>query len=984
MPRHEVTSLNQGQALDTRTVLTLQGRAGNRAVATLVERSATPPSPLPQPVQRCNGGQCDSNACAEHTDQQTGPLGIPEQPVVQRANAADIRLPRDQAEALAYAAQSGTDINAANARLASAPERARGNVPLMIAHLGLRVEPLTPRHDSPVGRPTINFFASVGGYGTSIVLAQTVSHQIDSGRTAVRVRARDHVNIDNPLPGPEVENRLVQGVSEVAHTAALPGAPSAFELYRAQFNSMWNTSAFAGLSTAFEPTLDSRGPRNPRARAIFQRIYTEASTTLKMAYDLNVGDLRTRIDTYSGPEGLNLLNSPRIQGLAAVFSSASAPVPAAQYPAFKTAVQNAAIVLDPDDRQAIQTSNDWEKLINRYLTIDAQRQEIRVVIATTTVPAPAPTSPPAPGPSGPATGGSATQQFINGIRIDGPTAPVPANQREETVPVTPRSTTPNPGVSVDTRFTVTPAARLRGANTSPTTPWPAGAPSGVSFSPVITNTGTVTMNAHLDLLNLTSGVARTTPLSDLTFTVQDNRQANFIASWFAAVSFNNGSGQDWFSPGKTVRYRGGTQNFAVGAFLPAGSTNPGLNLFVRARIKRGATVVFPAPPLAQFPPDQARIPTFSMPLTAPAVIPAGGDPLAFEVELLGADRSTVLSTKTVAITVLPEATYTQSAAHTAAAADNAHFHDTSATGLLGIMTARGSVAANVAAAITAGRITLRPLTVRHDSAAYVTAKTGAPNPAMVGYFIGTNYTLPASDPNSFAGVAGAAAFSIGGASGNIVINRTTDVVASTRRPNDEIIMLAVHEAVHALDIRPGAGTDIERYKTEFRAYWMDGRYGPPERGTCTPGDGPQCRNTAMNPSMTPPGPKSPRARAIFDGLYGSVTYPFVKPAYDNNTGGFRDEIDNYLVPDGINLIVSLRLEELRRIIAAGVGLFPSFRNKVKAFMGIGPPPAAPGGVLTSDERGAIARSRAWRALVESSVSNAAQRRLIKTDLGIPL
>ena len=32
-----------------------------------------------------------------------------------------------------------------------------------------------------------------------------------------------------------------------------------------------------------------------------------------------------------------------------------------------------------------------------------------------------------------------------------------------------------------------------------------------------------------------------------------------------------------------------------------------------------------------------------------------------------------------------------------------------------------------------------------------------------------------------------------------------------------------------------------RPRTEFRAYRMDGRYGPPDRAICTPADGPGCR-----------------------------------------------------------------------------------------------------------------------------------------------
>ena len=120
---------------------------------------------------------------------------------------------------------------------------------------------------------------------------------------------------------------------------------------------------------------------------------------------------------------------------------------------------------------------------------------------------------------------------------------------------------------------------------------------------------------------------------------------------------------------------------------------------------------------------------------------------------------------------------------------------------------------------------------------------------------------------------------------------------------------------------------------------------------CTPADGPDCKDATYDPTLTPPGPKSPRARAIFETLYGSVTYPAMKSAYDNNTDGFRDEVDNTLVPDGINLILSGPLAELRRVIETSFRFF--LRSRVQAFMGVGAPPAAPGAVLSPAERAQV-------------------------------
>jgi hypothetical protein len=290
------------------------------------------------------------------------------------------------------------------------------------------------------------------------------------------------------------------------------------------------------------------------------------------------------------------------------------------------------------------------------------------------------------------------------------------------------------------------------------------------------------------------------------------------------------------------------------------------------------------------------------------------------------------------------------------------------------MTGLGGTAANVAAAIISGKITLHALTIRHDSAAFVAA-AGAPDPKLEGYFVGPTYGA-----NSFTDVVGADGMSLN--SGEIVVNRTADVPTSLTRSDDHIITVIVHEALHHMDIRPGASTDIEGYKTEFRAYWMADEFGPANSPTCA-GVPTECFSTQYDPNMPPPGPKSPRARAIFENLYGNDTYPYVKPAYDNNTAGFREQVDNYLVPDGINLIASLRLEALRSLIDAGPGAdFAAFRVKVQAFMGIGPAP--PSGVLNAADRSEVTRNRAWRDLVESKVTDPTQQGQIKSDLGIAI
>jgi hypothetical protein len=132
------------------------------------------------------------------------------------------------------------------------------------------------------------------------------------------------------------------------------------------------------------------------------------------------------------------------------------------------------------------------------------------------------------------------------------------------------------------------------------------------------------------------------------------------------------------------------------------------------------------------------------------------------------------------------------------------------------------------------------------------------------------------------------------------------------------------------------------------------------------------------------GPKAPRARAIFEFLYGSATYPFVKPAYDGNVAGFRERVDNYLFPDGINLTLSGTLTALRTEIETGTPVAPAAFAAKKAavltkFAG-----------CTPSDRSEISHNRDWRDLVEqkfpgmtAAVPPARQQDEIKDSLGVP-
>lgn len=119
----------------------------------------------------------------------------------------------------------------------------------------------------------------------------------------------------------------------------------------------------------------------------------------------------------------------------------------------------------------------------------------------------------------------------------------------------------------------------------------------------------------------------------------------------------------------------------------------------------------------------------------------------------------------------------------------------------------------------------------------------------------------------------------------------------------------VHEVQHDADrhdTEPGYEKDYKspeeswvRYKTEFRAYWVEGRYS---------------HKSAASGSATKPDFDSARQEAIFDHLWSSRSYSvWLQPNYNNNTlvygEKFKDLIHNYIVPEGVNLVNSPRIDD---------------------------------------------------------------------------
>jgi hypothetical protein len=188
-------------------------------------------------------------------------------------------------------------------------------------------------------------------------------------------------------------------------------------------------------------------------------------------------------------------------------------------------------------------------------------------------------------------------------------------------------------------------------------------------------------------------------------------------------------------------------------------------------------------------------------------------------------------------------------------------------------------------------------------------------------------------------------------------------------------MFASHEAIHSVDDPPPgwmAGTPdaFYRYRMEFRAYWVDGRY--------------SALSTDRDDTLTF-GPKSPRANAIFQHIYSS--YDYTRQGYDTDASGFRAKVDNYLYPDGINLIASAHLAALKTALRNPAGGFAARHARISAAFA----------ATDAADKGEIAGNRAWRDDVEANFTgapapvpgaapprNEPQRDQIKNLLKIPL
>lgn len=784
---------------------------------------------------------------------------------------------------------------------------------------------------------------------------------------------------------PATSDALWETAIQTSHTAA--ESQTDFDEYRGLFNSLWLSMPYRALSTEFNPDQTSRGPRSNRARAIFEHIY-RTNAKIRAGYDIG-GIVRTLIDQYFGPDALNIEASPRVNTLRNVFRRlplAAATVADPDYVAFKAHLTTAAQDLDTGDRRAVEGSHEWQNLIARIVPNATLRSDVIQTIRTAWATRPAPGGPPAAPPPGPAPAGPAPaplklnadqQTFVTNLSLDGPATPLLTDNAAETLSFTPRSTRDPAGLTISSRVDITPSGLVQqGERTEH--PWPPASPTSAVHSATVQveggATGFTDFVASLSVIPATGTITHTAPTA--TVRVQDERRKWFKTNVSHGLIFTDQNIKFLWRPVDKVMYYGGQQGLTVHPRLTA--ANRGLDVHMQGRLlKNGAVLhVFPR---TEFGPTATDRRLGGVTVLESMAAPATPDDMKLEVDFFPSADPAAVAFHNLSETfkIHPGGAFNNAQVIKRAADDYKVLNSTAAGSILATMLTKPGQPARTAQAIKSGNIKLEPFLIRADSADYIRfhPAAGISPSNRVAYLMG--HPAAADDDHTFIGVPGADAWRWGKYPSTLFINLTPSLATpGFRRSNtasglNGLIDLIVHEAVHAVDYTPaGPDDNFESYKKEFRAYWASGAY---DRRPGVGGAPGPLRSTAFDPGMDNKGPKSDRARAIFDHLYGSQTYPFVRPAYDNNTNQFREKVNAYIIPDGINLIVSVRLDNLRRAVEAYTRVgFAAHKARIRDLYAL----------CDADDKREISGNRAWLDLVNSKYPPA-ELKEIKAELHIP-
>jgi hypothetical protein len=561
---------------------------------------------------------------------------------------------------------------------------------------------------------------------------------------------------------------------------------------------------------------------------------------------------------------------------------------------------------------------------------------------------------------------AAQRAWLSGIHLTAPVPSITANTKTQALTFDVRSAVPDPALAVKRRVAIEPAAKVSGDPVQED-PWPSGGDSMPVTFDVETDAGapggSTVFTAHLTIPPLSLA---TFPEQTAMVTIVDERLTWFKANVRHGLEFMLANVRIAFSPGLDIRYFGGHLPVTVIPALPA--PNPDLAIFMRGTLKKSGVVIatFPALPAPPIPFDSgARSVILGKTIVVqPTPPPAVPEPAELTIEFLPsqAPGAPVLRRIVRPFSIKPASPVPGGDA-ALMAADNAILNRPIGTpgSLLHFMSTTflpGSPEDLVAHAVAAGTIKVAATFVRSDSAAWLRSRVPPLDPAtQVAYAMGA-----VTDARTMPGAPGAIGWRWPAVPDTVFLNLTPNPAnPGAKRANAELSGLLAHEGIHAADLP--AVTPWERYQTEFRAYWVGGLAAG--------------LSTDVVPTMDARGPKSPRARAIFNHLYNSATYTFVKLNYDIDTAHFRQHVDALITPDGINLVLSQGLRDLRAAVENTAPPYPTRKADVTAKFGL----------LAPADKAQVRGNRAWRDLVESKFTGlmpVSEAREIKTILGIPL
>lgn len=525
----------------------------------------------------------------------------------------------------------------------------------------------------------------------------------------------------------------------------------------------------------------------------------------------------------------------------------------------------------------------------------------------------------------------------------------------------------------DARFEVSPSSAVTGSAPSAAKAWPARGYRGNRYDFFVTTSDIADLNLTVKLvfgpLKLTRDTGVFTiaapPPIQKTLKVKDKRQ-EFLDSQTYAV-FRDQTSQQWnagTSPARNVEYVNGRHQ--LGIWAAGAKPNPGIGVKVGFSVKRGTDVIKVQPPKLWK----------SGNWLGPGLrvycgqVSEASDTYTFEVTFSKSDGSPARALVSSPVVIhgwgLGEADVKRIAVRDQGTIDAA---------VAGLSGASKPEAREAHKAITAKKNKVRvvPMTPCHDTARRV--RSDGKDPAeYTAFFCGTDYRKIFIQGRSMGGLTYA--------DDEFGIVVTSNPKTGAQISTDAIQRIIVHEYVHIRDRRARTAQpwyrrfqewwrkrkgqkvdELWRYKTEFRAYWADGRF--------------DSLPDAFDPFLKGKGPKTPRSRGIFKLLYGSKTlYAYVKKAYEADAA-FKTAADTFVSPEGKTIQHPARLILLYMFLNA----VTAKKYKPKEWADIISSVRMHKEILQSGDGAYLKKQKEWQDLVSSKFAGK-QLASVKKTLGM--